>query len=410
LLALALSLGAAGAAIGQEAPPSLRYEVEYEVRIVPTEGSAHVTLRVVDPRRALRSIRFAVDPERQTAFRGAGDVQILDRSVVWTPPPQGGALTWSVRIDHLRDDRSYDARCTRGWALVRGDDLVPAARVRAVRGAESVARLRLRPPEGWSAVVPHRRLPDGSYEIANPARRFDRPVGWMLFGHLGVVRERVAGSRVAIGAPIGHAMRRQDQLALLRWTLPQLRKIAPLPERLVIVGASDPMWRGGLSGPSSAFVHTSLPLIASDGTSPLLHEVVHAWMGARSGPGGDWIVEGLAEFYSLEALVRSRTLSKRRHERALARIAEKGRDVRSVVAEERATGPVAARAVTLLRELDGEIRSATGGARSLDDVVRELVGSREAISLAHFRRVCERVTGRALPTFFERRELAGAPP
>jgi predicted metalloprotease with PDZ domain len=81
-----------------------------------------------------------------------------------------------------------------------------------------------------------------------------------------------------------------------------------------------------------------------------------------------------------------------------------------VVAKEHAAGTVTARAVGLLRDLDAEIRAATGGARSLDDVVRELVGSREAVSLAHFRRVCERVTGRSLPAFFDRRELDGAPP
>jgi hypothetical protein len=361
---------------------------------------------VTDPQNGLLGFRFAVDPERQVGFRGAGQVSIEERWVEWTPPRGGGALTWTVRIDHARDDRSYDARCTGSWALVRGDDLVPPTRVRTLGLAESVARLRLRLPEGWSSVVPFRRLPDGSYDLADPDRRFDRPVGWMLFGRLGVLRERVAGVQVVIGAPVGHGVRRQDQLALLRWTLPQLRKIAPLPERLVIVGATDPMWRGGLSGPRSAFVHASLPLIAEDATSPLLHEVVHAWMGARSGPGGDWIVEGLAELYSLEALQRSRTLSKRRTQRALERIAEKGRGVENVAAPERATSAVSARAVGLLRDLDAEIRAATGGARNLDDVVRALVGSSEPVSLDRFRSVCERVTGSEFSAFFGRSELA----
>jgi hypothetical protein len=405
-LLLALVLLPAAAVRGQPEAVVRRYDVEYEVRIVPTERSAHLTLRVTDPEHGLLGLRFAVDPERQVGFRGAGEVSIEERWVAWKPPRGGGALTWTTRIDHARDDRSYDARCTGSWALVRGDDLVPPARVRTEDLAESVARLRLRLPEGWSSVVPFRRLPDGRYDVSDPRRRFDRPVGWMLFGRLGVLRERTAGVQVAIGAPVGHGARRQDQLALLRWTLPQLRKIAPLPERLVIVGATDPMWRGGLSGPRSAFVHASLPLIAEDGTSPLLHEVVHAWMGARAGPGGDWVVEGLAELYSLEALQRSRTLSRRRTARAFERIADKGRGVENVAAPERATNAITARSVGLLRELDGEIRAATGGARSLDDVVRELVNSSEAVSLDHFRSVCERVTGTELSAFFARSELA----
>jgi hypothetical protein len=406
-LGLLAALAAPAAAQPPPAPP-ITYDVEVEARVVPTERSAHVSLRVDDPRDGLRAIRFAIDPERQLAFHGDGEVLTEERSVSWTPPPQGGVLRYVVRIDHLRDERSYDARCAREWALLRGDDLVPPARVRASRSAQSSTRLRLRLPEGWSAVVPYRRLADGSYAVDLPERRFDRPVGWLLFGRLGVLRERVAGVHVAIGAPMGQGMRRQDLLALLRWTLPTLRRIAPLPERIAVVGAADPMWRGGLSAPRSAYLHASLPLISEDATSPSLHEIVHVWMGARAAPGGDWVVEGLAELYSLEALVRSRTISRRRYDRALARIAEKGRDVRSV-AVERASGAAAARAVGLLRDLDGEIRGATGGARSLDDVVRDLIADRQAISLARLRAAVTRVAGRDLSGFFARSELAPAP-
>jgi len=412
-LAAALFALAAPAGAQEPAPPApaaeVVYDVDYEFRIVPTEGAAKVTITVSDPQDGLLSLRFARDPERQSDWTGSGEVLVEDRWVAWTPPKHGGELRFTVRIDHLRNEHSYDSRATRHWALVRGDALVPPARVRTDRMARARAHLRLRLPEGWSAVVPYRRLTDGRYEIDNPERRFDRPVGWMLFGRLGIVRERVAGASVAIGGPVGHGMRRQDMLAMLRWTLPTLRKVAPLPERLAVVGAADPMWRGGLSGPRSLYLHTSLPLISEDGTSPLLHELVHVWMGARSGSDGDWIVEGLAELYSLEALRRSRTLSKRRYERALARIEAKGRNVRSVVATEHASGAVSARAVGLLRELDGEIRAATGGARGLDDVVHELVGSTEPVSLAHFRALCEKVTGTKLTDFFARRELSRAP-
>jgi predicted metalloprotease with PDZ domain len=169
------------------------------------------------------------------------------------------------------------------------------------------------------------------------------------------------------------------------------------------------MWRGGLSGPNSAYLHASLPLISEDGTSPLLHEMVHVWMGARSGTDGDWVVEGLAELYSLEAMRRSRTISKRRYERTLERLERKGRSVRSVVATQKASGAVTARAVGLLRELDEEIRAATDDAKSLDDVMREIVAAPEAVSLAHFRALCEKVTGNTLADFFSRRELSRVP-
>jgi predicted metalloprotease with PDZ domain len=125
---------------------------------------------------------------------------------------------------------------------------------------------------------------------------------------------------------------------------------------------------------------------------------------ARSGERGDWIVEGLAELYSVEALVRSKTISKRRAERAFERIEAKGRGVASVTVD-RAGAAVAARGVVLLRELDAQIRRTTGDARNLDDVVRALVESPDAISLARFRSVAERIAGQPLPTFFDRPEL-----
>jgi hypothetical protein len=407
-LALVALVAAPARAQSPPAPPAAaerRYDVRYEVRIVPTEKTAHVAMHVTDPDGLLHSLRFRVDPERQLAFRGDGHVQVEEDSVAWTPRKGGGVLRWAVRIDHLRDESSYDARCTRSFALLRGDDLVPPARVRTTPRAQSRAVLQLALPQGWSAVLPYARLAEDTWTIERPERRFDRPVGWLLMGRLGVLRERVAGVHVAIGAPVESGVRRQDLLALLRWTLPALRRIAPLPDRLALVGAADPMWRGGLSAPSSAYLHASLPLISQDATSPALHEVVHVLLRARAGPGGDWAVEGLAELYGLEALVRSKTISKHRYEKALVRIAEKGRGV-SRVTVARSTGAVTARAVGLLRELGDEILRVSAGRKNLDDVVRALAESPAPISLAHFRSVCESVAGASLATFFDRRELA----
>jgi hypothetical protein len=172
-----------------------------------------------------------------------------------------------------------------------------------------------------------------------------------------------------------------------------------MPERLLVVSAGDPMWRGGLSGPRSFYIHADRPLITPDVTSPILHELVHAVTSARSAPGGDWIVEGLADYYSLELLVRSKTVSRRRYTRALARLAERGRGVRDLTVEP-ADGSVTARAVTALHALDGEIRRATGDKASLDDVVAQLAAVPGAVTLERFRSVVTAVAGRDLAAFF----------
>lgn len=406
-VSIALVLGAAALLAGADEPDaSLRYAVSYDARIVPTQRAVRVTMRLDEGARWIRWIRFRIDPERHLDFAGDGDVRVEGERVEWSPPAGGGSLHYVFRIDRLRDELSYDARCAEDWAIFRGDDLVPPARVRAESGAESVARLRFRLPQGWSVVAPYDRSSNGSFRIDHPERRFDRPVGWIVVGHLGVRRERIAGSRLAVAGPVGHGLRRLDLLALLRWTLPSLRDVlGTLPDRLVVVGAGDPMWRGGLSGPRSVFVHADRPLIEGDGTSPVLHELVHAVLRARAGPGGDWIVEGLAEYYSLQLLVRSKTISRRRHEKSLAKLADKGRSVRRLQTD-RSSGAITARAVGVLAELDGEIRAATDDRRSLDDVVRELARERQAMTTDLLRQTVGRVTGSDLASFFDRREFA----
>ncbi len=394
---LAAILSGSGPAAAEETT----YGVLYDVRVSPSEKAARVALRITDPDRAVRWLRFSIDPARNFDFTADGELKLGVDVATWTPPPGGGVLRYAHRIDHLRDQRTYDARCTDSWALFRGDDLVPPARVRTVMGAHSESELRLRLPEGWSAVTPYPQLANGRYSISHPDRQFDRPVGWMLVGRLGVLRERVAGVHVALAAPAGQGMRRRDMLAMLRWTLPTLRKIAPLPERIALVGAGDPMWRGGLSGPGSAYLHAELPLISRDSTSPLLHEVIHVMLQARSGPGGDWIVEGLSEYYSLEALVRSKTISRRRYERALQRLAKRGGAVQRVGGDD-SRGDITARAVGLLHELDAEIVRVSDGEKNLDDVLRALVGGTGAITLESFRATCERVAGAPLARFFDR--------
>ena len=212
----------------------------------------------------------------------------------------------------------------------------------------------------------------------------------MALGRIGVLREKIAGSSVAVAGPFRQKLRRQDILALLRWTLPSLRSVlGALPERLLVAGAGDPMWRGGLSGPASVFVHAERPLITPDGTSPILHELFHAATGARSIVDGDWVTEGLAELYSVELLMRSRTISKPRYERVLRSIAARGAGAKLLGHGSR--GASTARAVTLLRELDAELRARSEQQKTLDDVVAELARKRLAVSTSTFQATAEQV-------------------
>jgi hypothetical protein len=349
------------------------YVVVYSVRIKDTD-TVQASIRVEQPSRWLRELRFSIDPERYNDFEGDGEITESDGEVTWLPPRRGGTLSYIVRVSNQRSSGAYDARLTDRWGLFRGGDIFPPAAARTVVGALSVASLEFDMPEGWSALTPYLSGDnDMSFPIENADRRFDRPTGWILIGDIGVRRSFIGGTRVAIGAPADEGVHRMDIMAFLQWTLPTLRQVFPtMDERLVVVSAGDPMWRGGLSGPGSLFIHGDRPMISENGTSTMLHELVHVAMGVSGDEHDDWLVEGLAEYYSIKILKASGTLRRRRNQLTLEALKEWGAPIEDLFVA-RSSGAVTARAVTLLAELDVYLEERSRGRRSLDDVVGRII-------------------------------------
>jgi hypothetical protein len=169
-------------------------------------------------------------------------------------------------------------------------------------------------------------------------------------------------------------MHRQDLLAFMRWTLPELVGVFPdFPDSLLIVGASDDMWRGGLSGPASLYLHTGRPLISENATSAVLHELVHMVTGQVNVPKDDWIIEGLAEYYSLQILLRSGGISKARFDKTLRQLT-KWADRGHGMLQSPSSGPDTARAVLILHQFQVELTKHKAG--SLDTVIQALLDSK----------------------------------
>jgi hypothetical protein len=389
LTATCLFLFAAGALADE-----VLYELRYDLTLRPEDGRADVSLTLGEGAQHVRWMRFAIDPKRLDGFEADGQLEREGRYVTWTPPDEGGQLRFSATIDHRRG-RGFDARMTEDWALFRGDDLFPPARLLKEDFAEADAELHVHLPEGWSFAAPFKEVRPNVFEIENPERGFDRPTGWMVAGRIGMRRERIAGVHVTVAGPMNQGVRRMDILAFMNWNLPRLKAIADeLPDRILVVSARDEMWRGGLSGPNSIYLHAERPLLSENGTSTLLHELVHVVTRLRGRDGGDWIVEGLAEYYSLKLMWRSGTITRRRYEAAFRQLADWAGELGvEDLHTDRASGPVTARAVLVLRDLDREIYRKTGQRESLDAVVRRLVANREAVDLALLRSTVEAVMG-----------------
>ncbi len=366
--------------------------LDYRVRFLPQSDQAEVVLDLARGE-VVRQLDFNLGSDgAYSDFRASGDWKQEGERGIWQPAAGRATLSYRVKVSHPRVDGRFDARMTPDWAILRGDDLVPAARLRMETGYRLSSHLSFDLPKGWSADTGWPKVSGERYRIRNPARRLDRPTGWIIAGRIGVRRATFGKTDVAIAAPTGEGLRRMDILTLLTWTLPQFQQVFPrTPEKLLIVGAGDPRWRGGLSAPNSLFMHADRPLVSENGTSSLLHELVHVYSGIRDTERSDWISEGLAEYYAIELLRRAGGMTDERYLKVRASLQRWGRKVSSLRTEQ-SSGPVTARAVVLLQDLDEEIRTTSQGRRSLDDVARGLMRL-EKVSTNDFVLISENVLG-----------------
>lgn len=390
-----------------QAQAAEQYDAQFIAHAKPSNGVFAVEIRLKGAQLPSR-VRLAIDPKRYRNFTSDTKLSTSEREIVWQPKGKSARLSYEFVVNHERTSKGFDSYMNADWALFRGDKLVPRVRVTAKRGLTSRSSLRFVLPQEWSVVTPYAPTGTHSIEIEDPERSFDRPRGWMLAGKIGVRAEKIGHVQATIAAPIGESARRQDALSFLNWNLPKLLEVfSDFPPRLLIVSAGDPMWRGGLSGPASLFLHADRPLISENRTSTMLHELVHVGTRLRADHESDWIVEGLAEYYSVETLRRSGGISERRYGQAIEEMQRWAKRSKSLFTES-SSGATTARAVLALIAVDREIRAQTAGKRSLDDLARLLAKRGGTISLDRLQKAGAQIAGRPLKTL-ERGRLAKLP-
>ena len=368
-----------------------KVNLDYHVRLLPQSDQAEVRLTLAQGS-AVRSLDFNLgDGSHFSDFKTDGQWQLTPGKVVrgvWHPAADKASLTYRVHISHGRKNGSFDTRMTPSWALMRGDDLVPAAKLDQQDGVELVSRLEFELPSGWKSVeTAWPRIGKNKFRIDNISRLFDRPTGWMLAGHLGSRRTRLGETEVTVASPQGQGMRRMDVLTLLTFVWPQVQAVFPRhPSKLLIVGANDPMWRGSLAAHESIYLNTRVPLVSESGSSALVRELAQVFGRIHDKQRSDWITEGFAEYYAIELVRRAGGMSDERYENLHGKLVKDSQKVTTVRGEQINPAQVA-KTVVLLQELDREIRLKTRNKRSLDDVLRgamrlDSVDTKEFVQLA----------------------------
>src|SRR5690606_4324394 len=357
------------------------YQLHYSVDLIPQQNGANVQISI-DNGELLQKIRFDNSSGIYSAIRANGKLIIKGKEVLWELPPKDGKLNYFVKLNNERSPGKFDSRITKDWALFRGDDLIPPMQTVEVPNAYAIAELQFNLPESWKSVeTGWPRKKNNVFKIDNPERLFDRPTGWIIAGKIGTRRATINKTGISISAPTGEGMRRMDALTYFNFVWPELDKaFRKSPQKLLVVGAGDPMWRGGLSAANSLFLHSDRPLVSENGTSPLLHELTHMVTRIRGvvteTANDDWIAEGIAEFYSFELLYRAKGMTKSRRTNIIDGLAKWGENVEHL-RKSKSTGAITARAVVLLDELDQEIRKRSKNEYNIDYVTRELMKQRK---------------------------------
>lgn len=406
---------AASAAQGADAPQRETFAVDYTVTIDPRNARVARVRWDLMGADEVEAFEFAAPPERFSRIAGSGELEVVNGSVRWEPLSPYGHLEYRVRIEHPRGDRGhFDSYSGDGWIVTRARDLFPPVKFSFKPGKEgsrprSRSRLLFRLPPAWKSVTAHAALAPNLY-LLDSANVLSRPTGWIALGNLDVSHQEVDGVMVRIARAPDSKLPVDDIYAMLADAIPRLRKMfRQMPPDILVVSAGDPMWRGGLSAYRSMFLHGDRPLRTPDKTAPVLHELIHVSQPFRGAADGDWIVEGLAEYYSLELQRRAGTLTGKGFARGLESFAKHGSwnvDLRT----QRDNAATNNSAPLVMYALDQRIQRDTAGQKRLDDVVRLLADERDPVGTKAFRTAVTKVTGKKLDKFFRRHVEQGERP
>ncbi len=390
------------------------FSVTYTVTIEaddPSTAAVEWDLEGIDE---VERIRLKYDAARFDDFDGSGTIERRDGELVWHPGAPYAKLHYRAHVLHRRaPNKGFDGYAGADWMLTRTSSLFPRAsvlfRTSVEASPESRARLAFRLPTGWRVVTAMPNDGPRRFVVESPGR-LDHPHGWILAGRFARADATVGDTAVTVASAGGAAVPARDVLALVEQALPSMSALlARTLPKLLIVRGPDPMWRGGLSGEESFYMHSDRPLRTPDRTSPYLHELFHVLAPFRPAEDGHWVTEGLAEYYSVEIQRRIGRLAPADVARALRLFARYGawdvdftRNGGSRVNNNSAP--------LVMYVLDGRIRAATAGQHGLDDVVGVLAREGGVVTTARFLGTIERIADRRFTAFFRRHVYRGEQP
>jgi len=307
LLAIFFSLLPATTAFAQPvAPPRPNVTLLYTVRVATDPRvPAHVTMSLRGGNEINSIELLDVAPQRFAHLQATGRLQqTAPTTWLWAPGEISGELSYEAQLIHERTVKGFDSYHGGSWVLTRTSDIFLRKHFNSTLPLRTLTRVEFQLPPQWEVASAMTPLTATTFAARERHNVLTAPYGWLLMGDLETRTVSVADTQLVLAAPTtAHADFAALGDLLGRSLLRFHHLMGELPPRLVIVIGPDPMWRGGLSGEDSLYLNENLALISHDYTSTAVHELFHITQGfQKASERSDWIVEGLAEYYSLRIL------------------------------------------------------------------------------------------------------------
>lgn len=415
-LALTIALPWAAAPARAAVDEVSNFSIHYQVRVSksnPLQPRVSVDLRGADEVTAITSM---LTENRYLRFNGDGQITQIGTDILWKPKGLFSTLNYDVMVPHERRKGVYDSYGKKDWVITRTSDLFPRKRITYGKPAKSYTTVGFELPEGWDVVSAMPKVDETSFRAPLTDASYDWPTGWLIYGKVAMTIIKAEDARITLAYPEAfvRASKRSDaervakRKKYLDWFNAKIRqadeiysKVIPLMTKflpryaksfLIIMG-KDPMWHGGLSGEDSLYIHRGVPNISKDNTSTLVHEYFHVCAGFTKDPrDAEWIVEGLAEYFSIRLLYEAGILNLEKFREGIDMLASQGSWGANLTRSHKKqvlykNSPV------VFYYFDELIRAETLGKKSLKDVMPLLAGLDKPVSTAIFRAELEKVRG-----------------
>lgn len=372
----------------------------------------------------VRRVTFVLERGRYRYFNGGGQIVQLGSDVIWTPERLNASLEYEVILPHERKKGVYDSFGKKDWFITRTNDLFAYKKFAFRRSAKSLTTVSFDLPSGWDVETEMLPLGQDSYRTQSfPGHRYEWPTGWVIFGRI----ERTIAkaddvvitiaypkaflentSLVAISGnilPMSPAERFAKKMVQAREiyekVIPLMKKFLPqYARRFLIIYGEKPMWMGGLSGENSLFINRRIANLSKDYSSTLVHEYFHVCQGFKKNKkDGEWLVEGLAEYFSLLLLKEAGITTPQQFRVGIESYKKNGQwNVNLAKSFKKAV--LYENAPLIFYTLDEMIKEKTQGQKSLKNVMAALATYAEPVGTKEFRAATESVYGNSLKSFF----------